>query len=425
MILIFVYLFTTILVVKGIDDELLLNGSQFPPSLFIPLDKSYLLECNSKHTVHWKVYLINGKIEIINDKLIRLNEFDKNRDGFYQCYVTDDVSMFRSMFIFSNGAQSISRNWTQLTVFDDDLLTVCRPVYFNYGFNEEFIELIDTEQTIRYNRSAILVKHIRSTTHLFCKLYLDTTCVGVRVQILIKKNLNHSVLLDNDLKKNEYLDMDSNERDVYQIAFQGDSVYFHCPTNVTLAVQWSYLSYNYYLMKTLPTIYEKDMKIRSVDISDSGMYICRTEKIIYKRIILTIIHPPKSPDGIYDHTLTVDFNSKYLVCCHLDGVPYPIYTWSMNIPSENTTFIWCSKRCCWLHVIYANYDNVTCTARNQLGMGKYTLNLIVRNTDLESTIVYDRLRIYDYLYTIHHLTVIRKTEENSDSGAIVTVTNME
>lgn len=111
-------------------------------------------------------------------------------------------------------------------------------MYFNYGFNEEFIELIDTEQTIRYNRSAILVKHIRSTTHLFCKLYLDTTCVGVRVQILIKKgsleksrqwqflqrfivDFNHSVLLDNDLKKNEYLDMDSNERDVYQIAFQG------------------------------------------------------------------------------------------------------------------------------------------------------------------------------------------------------------
>ena len=90
--------------------------------------------------------------------------------------------------IFIIGAQSIARNWTQLTVFHDDLLTVCRPVYFNYGFNEEFIELIDTEQTIRYNRSAILVKHIRSTTHLFCKLYLDTACVGVRVQILIKKS---------------------------------------------------------------------------------------------------------------------------------------------------------------------------------------------------------------------------------------------
>jgi hypothetical protein len=62
-------------------------------------------------------------------------------------------------------------------------------MYFNDGYNEQFIELIDSKQTIRYNRSALLVKHIRSTTHLFCKLYIDTTCVGIRVQTLIKKSI--------------------------------------------------------------------------------------------------------------------------------------------------------------------------------------------------------------------------------------------
>jgi hypothetical protein len=62
-------------------------------------------------------------------------------------------------------------------------------MYFNYGFNEQFIELIDSKQTVRYNRSALLVKHIRSTTHLFCKLYIDTTCVGIRVKTLIKKSI--------------------------------------------------------------------------------------------------------------------------------------------------------------------------------------------------------------------------------------------
>ena len=84
------------------------------------------------------------------------------------------------------GARAIDRQWTELTVFHSDLLMVCRPVYFNYGYNEQFIELIDSEQIVRYNRSALLVKHIRSTTHLFCKLYLDTPTVAVRVQTLIK-----------------------------------------------------------------------------------------------------------------------------------------------------------------------------------------------------------------------------------------------
>jgi hypothetical protein len=84
------------------------------------------------------------------------------------------------------GARAIDRQWTELTQFHPDLMTVCRPSYFNYGYNEQFIELIDSQQMVRYNRSALLVKRIRSTTHLFCKLYIDTPTVAVRVQTLLK-----------------------------------------------------------------------------------------------------------------------------------------------------------------------------------------------------------------------------------------------
>ncbi len=87
----------------SVEDDLLLNGLKFPLYIYIPLDKSYLLECDSKNLVYWKLYLNNGIIEIINDKLIRLSEFDKNRDGFYQCHTIDDSSKLRSVFIFSNG----------------------------------------------------------------------------------------------------------------------------------------------------------------------------------------------------------------------------------------------------------------------------------------------------------------------------------
>ncbi len=99
--------------------------------------------------------------------------------------------IFALVFINLNylGARSIDRNWTELTEFHENLLTVCRIIYFNYGFNEQFIELIDSKQTVRYNRSALLVKHIRSTTHLFCKIYIDTTSVGIRVQTLIQKSI--------------------------------------------------------------------------------------------------------------------------------------------------------------------------------------------------------------------------------------------
>jgi len=87
----------------SVEDDLLLNGLEFPSYIYIPLDKSYLLECDSKNVVYWKLYLNNGNIEIVNDKLIRLNEFNKNRDGLYQCRTSDDSSKLRSVFIFSNG----------------------------------------------------------------------------------------------------------------------------------------------------------------------------------------------------------------------------------------------------------------------------------------------------------------------------------
>ena len=58
---------------------------------------------------------------------------------------------------------------------------------------------------------------------------------------------------------------------------------------MTSPVQWHFLSFNYYLMKTLPIIYDQDTKIHSVKISDAGMYTCQTENTIHQRIILTII----------------------------------------------------------------------------------------------------------------------------------------
>ena len=68
-----------------------------------------------------------------------------------------------------------------------------------------------------------------------------------------------------------------------------DSVYFHCPSKTNLSVQWNFLSFNYYLMKTLPIFYDKDTKIDSVKIADAGMYVCQTEDTIHKRIVLTIL----------------------------------------------------------------------------------------------------------------------------------------
>ncbi|CAF1036727.1 unnamed protein product [Adineta steineri] len=371
--------------------------------------------------------------------MIHLNEFDRNRDGFYQCHSYNDSTNFRSVFIFSNGnlfdfeyfvyfeiigARSIDRHWTKLTEFHDNLITTCRPIYFNYGFNEQFIELIDSKQTVRYNRSALLVKHIRSTTHLFCKLYIDTTSVGVRVQTLIKKNFGDPLLSDKYLKDNNYFEMNTNERDVYRIAFEDDSIYLHCPSTTMLPIQWYFLSYNYYLMKNLPTIYDTDTKINSVEITDAGMYICQTENTIHRRIILTILHPPKSPDNIYVQTIHVNLDSKYLLCCHLDGIPYPTYSWSMNTEFQKTSFVWCSKRCCWLHVIYKKYENIICTSANKFGMAKYNIHLIVQDIGLKSTVFYDEPHIYNYNHT-DNFNLIRKIEENPTIKPMVITTNME
>jgi hypothetical protein len=88
--------------------------------------------------------------------------------------------------------------------------------------------------------------------------------------------------------------------------------------------------------------------------------------------------PPISPDEIYEHTLHVHFNSKYLICCNLDAIPYPTYSWTMITDIQEKAFVWCSKRCCWLHVIYKEYKNVICTSANQFGMAKYAIHLIVQ-----------------------------------------------
>ena len=152
--------------------------------------------------------------------------------------VSNDYFLCSFPIDFIVGARSIDRQWTELTEFHENLLTTCRPVYFNGGYNEQFIELIDSKQTVRYNRDALLVKHIRSTTHLFCKLFLDTRYVGIRVQTLIKESilnlleerqlyacddidLGSPLLSDQSLKNNDYLEMKSNERDIYRIAFEG------------------------------------------------------------------------------------------------------------------------------------------------------------------------------------------------------------
>ncbi|CAF3272975.1 unnamed protein product [Rotaria socialis] len=414
-----------ILIITAQKDDLLLNGSKFPSSIYVPIDESYLLKCNSENIVHWKLYLNNGRIEFVNDKLIRLEEFNKNRDGFYQCYTNDESSQPRGVFIFSNGARSIDRTWTKLTEFHENLVTSCRPSHFNYGFNEQFIELIDTKQTIRYNRSALLIKHIRSTTHLFCKLYMDTTCVGVRVQTLIGKSFffystylivfTYSIIIDLDspllsdeyLKTNDYISMNTNERDTHRIAFEGDSVYFHCPSNESSSIQWNFLSANYYSMITLAVLYDQDTKIQSVTRADAGLYTCQTENTIYQRII-KLEDPPKPPDNIYERTYNANLYSKYLICCNLDAIPYPTYSWSMITEFQNTSFVWCSKRCCWLHIIYRSYQNVICTSTNQIGMAKYSIHLNVQETDSHSTIVYDETEFHT---DTNKSTVIRNTTE--------------
>lgn len=91
------------------SDDLLLNGVLFPPSIYIPLDRPYVLECSSSSWVRWKVYLSNGTIVVISETRIRLIEFDKTRDGFYQCVKDDNPSKARGTFVFSNGNRTSAR----------------------------------------------------------------------------------------------------------------------------------------------------------------------------------------------------------------------------------------------------------------------------------------------------------------------------
>lgn len=112
------------------------------------------------------------------------------------------------------------------------------------------------------------------------------------------------LLSDQNLRTNDYLDLNTDERDVHRIAFAGmhkrgpletitldlgDSTYFHCPTKATVGVHWHFLSWNYYAMKTLPTLHHTDAKLTSLTIDDAGMYTCQLDKAIQKRFVLTIL----------------------------------------------------------------------------------------------------------------------------------------
>jgi hypothetical protein len=51
---------------------------------------------------------------------------------------------------------------------------------------------------------------------------------------------------------------------------------------------------------------------------------------------------------------------------------------------QKTAFVWCSKRCCWLHILHQKYENIICTAANQLGKAKYNIHLIVHGNNKEN-----------------------------------------
>ena len=86
----------------------------------------------------------------------------------------------------------------------------------------------------------------------------------------------------------------------------------------------------------------------------------------------------------------------------MDAVPYPTYSWSMTTEVQNMSFVWCLKRCCWLHVIHQSYQNVTCTSTNRLGKAKYNIHLIVHGKyqiDLRFFLNgFDRRRCAGYCY---------------------------
>ena len=86
-------------------EKMLLNGSPFPPSIFVTMDKPYLLECEATEKVYWKVYSMTGKVQIISGALVRLNEYDVHRDGYYQCHWEEKQCEFKQVFIFSHSEQ--------------------------------------------------------------------------------------------------------------------------------------------------------------------------------------------------------------------------------------------------------------------------------------------------------------------------------
>ena len=123
----------------------------------------------------------------------------------------------------------------------------------------------------------------------------------------------------------------------------------------------------------------------------SPFFVSRTSRVplLLTRLVRPSEDPPKSPDHTYESSVQAKRHSKHLICCHLDALPYPSYSWSMITDVQNTSFIWCLKRCCWLDIVHQQYRHVVCTSANQFGKAHYVIHLTVegRNARL------DRLRL--------------------------------
>ncbi|CAF1400257.1 unnamed protein product, partial [Didymodactylos carnosus] len=372
-------------------DKLLLNNLQWPSTIYVPLDETYLLDCSSwkrqQYTKEfsWKVYFNSGKIVILKNP-VRLVGFQNTRDGYYECH---SELVKRGVFIFSNAAQAINRTWTQ-TIYHErgtNVSVSCQPIYFNGGFNEEFIEIIDINKTIRFTTNSIIINGLESTTYLICKLYISTPVMGVRVRTTIPFGSDDHLTTSKPLH-NLFLRAATPERFAHRIAFEGDTVYFRCPTETIdnrTNIEWKFLSWNSYEIKMIPTIYNQDAKISSVQIENSGLYSCLNNNDIKQQIILTVIDGPKAPDGIYDKTINIKYDSRYFICCNLNAYPYPTYSWEMTTGDEDTQpYVWCHKRCCWLLI---NYKDVICTSANRFGLAKYYIRFIVNDGGSTSSII--------------------------------------
>jgi replication initiation and membrane attachment protein DnaB len=103
-------------------------------------------------------------------------------------------------------------------------------------------------------------------------------------------------------------------------------------------------------------------------------------------------------------------------------------------------FVWCLKRCCWLHIIHKNYQNIICTSANQLGKAKYNIYLIVNgkknkelnysfirvfiDTDSNGTVVYDEPKIHNHNQT-NDFHLIRKIRENPGITPMIISTDVK